>query len=64
MLDVSRARIALTATVEDDHDPEWIADAVCGALSNEHGLDCTYGQSNSWSPSTDSTCCRQLDCYP
>ena len=24
-------------------DPEWIADAAWGALSNEYGYDCTYG---------------------
>ncbi|MDE0804056.1 MAG: hypothetical protein OSA99_12110 [Acidimicrobiales bacterium] len=41
-----RYRITLTVEVEDDHvaydDPEWIADAAWGALSNEYGLVCTY----------------------
>ena len=41
-----RYRITLTVDVEHDHvaydDPEWIADAAWGALSNEYGLVCTY----------------------
>ena len=41
-------RFALTVIVEDDHaaydDPEWVADAAWGALTNEYGLECTYGE--------------------
>jgi hypothetical protein len=37
----------LTVEVEEDHvgydDPEWLADAAWGALSNDYGLRCTYG---------------------
>jgi hypothetical protein len=37
----------LSVEVEDDHvafdDPEWIADAAWGALTNDYGLICTYG---------------------
>lgn len=46
MASTKRYRITLTAEVEEGHvaydDPEWIADAAWGALSNEYGLDCTY----------------------
>ena len=39
-------RVELTVTVDDDHeaydDPERIADAAWGALTNEYGLECTY----------------------
>ena len=41
-------RFTITATVEDDQegygDPEWIADAAWGALTNLYGLECSYGQ--------------------
>lgn len=34
-------------TVDPDHeaydDPEWIADAAWGALSNEYSLECVHG---------------------
>jgi hypothetical protein len=37
----------LTVTVGDDHDayddPEWLADAAWGVLTNVYGLDCIYG---------------------
>lgn len=40
-------RFSLTVTVERDHeayeDPEWIADAAWGCLSNEYGFQCVYG---------------------
>jgi hypothetical protein len=40
-------RFTLTVTVEPDHeaydDPEWIADAAWGSLSNEYGFRCVYG---------------------
>lgn len=40
-------RFQLTVIVEHDHesydDPEWIADAALGALTNEYGFECTYG---------------------
>ncbi len=38
--------IKLTVVVPEDHpgfeDPEWVADAAWGALSNEYGLTTTY----------------------
>ncbi len=38
--------ITLTVTLPEGHpgfdDPEWVADAAWGALSNEYGLDATY----------------------
>lgn len=38
----------LTVTVEPDQegfdDPEWIADAAWGALTNEYGFDCSFGE--------------------
>lgn len=46
MVHTNRYRITLTVVVDDDHvaydDPEWIADAAWGTLSNEYGLQCTY----------------------
>jgi hypothetical protein len=46
----------ITVTVEPDQagydDPEWIADAAWGALVNEYGYDCTYGDIVSADPST------------
>lgn len=40
-------RFTLTVAVEADHkaydDPEWIADAAWGSLSNEYGFQCVYG---------------------
>lgn len=40
-------RFTLTVTIEQGHDayddPEWAADAAWGALSNEYGLACVYG---------------------
>lgn len=40
-------RFTLTVSVEEGHDayddPEWVADAAWGALSNEYGLECVYG---------------------
>lgn len=37
----------LTVEVEKGHiafdDPEWVADAAWGALTNDYGLTCTYG---------------------
>jgi hypothetical protein len=38
-------RFSITVTVEPDHydDPEWIADAAWGALANEYGYECTFG---------------------
>lgn len=40
-------RFSITVTVdpaEDGYgDPEWIADAAWGSLSNEYGLRCLYG---------------------
>ncbi len=39
-------RFTLTVAVEADHgaydDPEWIADAAWGSLSNEYGFQCGY----------------------
>jgi hypothetical protein len=39
--------IVLTVEVDHDHlafdDPEWVADAAWGALTNLYGLTCTYG---------------------
>jgi len=41
-------RFTISVEVEPDHvaydDPEWIADAAWGALSNEYGLVCRYGE--------------------
>ncbi len=41
-------QFTITAEVEPGHaaynDPEWIADAAWGALTNEYGLRCTYGE--------------------
>lgn len=41
-------RVELLVKVKDDHeafdDPEWIADAAWGALTNLYYLDCTYGE--------------------
>lgn len=41
-------RFTLTVTVEEGHeaydDPEWVADAAWGVLSNEYGLECVYGE--------------------
>ena len=46
MANTNRYRITLTVEVDEGHvaydDPEWIADAAWGALSNEYGLRCTY----------------------
>ncbi len=40
-------RFTLTVTVEPDQegydDPEWIADAAWGWLSNVYGFNCVYG---------------------
>jgi hypothetical protein len=40
-------RFTLTVTVDEDHessdDPEWLADAAWGALTNLYGAYCTYG---------------------
>jgi hypothetical protein len=40
-------QFTITVVVEPGQDgyddPEWIADAAWGALSNEYGYDCTYG---------------------
>lgn len=40
-------RFSITVAVEPDQegydDPEWIADAAWGALANEYGYDCIYG---------------------
>lgn len=39
-------RFTMTVTVEDDHDafddPERVADAAWGSLTNEYGLECIY----------------------
>lgn len=39
-------RFSITAWVDADHvaygDPEWIADAAAGALTNEYGIECVY----------------------
>lgn len=41
-------RFVLTVVVDDDHeafdDPEWIADAAWGSLTNEYGFEGTYGR--------------------
>lgn len=41
-------RFVLTVAVDEDHeafdDPEWVADAAWGSLTNEYGFECTYGQ--------------------
>jgi len=41
-------RFTITVIVDSDqqgfHDPEWIADAAWGALSNEYGYRCTFGR--------------------
>jgi hypothetical protein len=46
----------LRVEVDEDHigfdDPEWIADAAWGALTNLYGLRCTYGPT---SPVTERT---------
>ncbi len=40
-------RFSITVTVEPDQDgyddPEWIADAAWGSLTNEYGYECTFG---------------------
>lgn len=40
-------RFTITVDVEPDQegygDPEWIADAAWGALTNEYGYECTFG---------------------
>lgn len=47
MADPRTYTFTLTVTVEADQpgyeDPEWIADAAWGALSNEYGYRCVYG---------------------
>jgi hypothetical protein len=39
-------RFVMTFEAEDNHpafdDPEWAADAACGALTNEYGLRAIY----------------------
>lgn len=39
-------RFSITVTVEPDQegydDPEWLADAAWGSLTNEYGYDCTF----------------------
>lgn len=39
-------RFSITVTVEPDdaafHDPEWVADAAAGVLSNVYGYECVY----------------------
>lgn len=41
-------RFVITVEVEPDHqaygDPEWVADAAWGALTNEYGLVATYSE--------------------
>lgn len=41
-----RYRFTITVDVEPDHpahdDPEWLADAAWGSLTNEYGLRATY----------------------
>lgn len=41
-----RYRFTITVDVEPDHlaygDPEWVADAASGSLTNEYGLRATY----------------------
>jgi hypothetical protein len=40
-------RFSMTVTVEPDQegfdDPEWIADAAWGSLTNEYGYECAFG---------------------
>ena len=40
-------RFSITVVVEEDQegydDPEWIADAACGALTSAYGYECTFG---------------------
>jgi hypothetical protein len=40
-------RFSITVTAEPDQkgydDPEWIADAAWGTLTNEYGYECTFG---------------------
>jgi len=40
-------RLTLTVTIEPEHaaydDPEWVADAASGTLTNEYDLECVYG---------------------
>lgn len=42
-----RYRFSITVDVEPDHpaheDPEWVADAAWGSLTNEYGLRASYG---------------------
>jgi hypothetical protein len=41
-------RFTITVVVDSDQegydDPEWIADAAWGALSNEYGYKCSFGR--------------------
>lgn len=50
-------QFTITAEVEPGHpafaDPEWIADAAWGALTNEYGLRCTYGEITQLEPTSD-----------
>lgn len=49
-------QFTITAEVEPEHpgydDPEWIADAAWGTLTNEYGLRCTYGVITQLAPPT------------
>lgn len=48
-------RFVITVEVEPDHeaydDPEWVADAAWGALTNEYGLVATYSDVKELDPS-------------
>lgn len=41
-------RFELIVSVEPGHDayddPEWVADAAWGTLTNEYGFECVYGE--------------------
>lgn len=49
-----RYRFTITVDVEPDHpaydDPEWVADAASGSLTNEFGMRATYSQIEDVSP--------------
>ena len=49
-------RFRLTVEVDPDHeayrDPEWIADAAHGTLTNLYGLYCTYDEIEEIDPPT------------
>lgn len=50
-------QFTITAEVESGHpaydDPEWVADAAWGTLTNEYGLRCTYGEITQLEPTAE-----------